>query len=123
MIRRPPRSTRTDTLFPYTTLFRSIVVARRSNVVSTLPLVGVIYEVDGRKAHDIDDMEAQQGIAVSGRSSDCDYYSFNQEEMLNATLNCFSPKSDTSSELANIQGVAGAVPPNVKLLAYVNWTC
>src|SRR3546814_5183925 len=26
MIRRPPRSTRTDTLFPYTTLFRSPVV-------------------------------------------------------------------------------------------------
>src|SRR3546814_15241912 len=31
MIRRPPRSTRTDTLFPYTTLFRSTTdpVARR----------------------------------------------------------------------------------------------
>src|SRR3546814_6290879 len=27
MIRRPPRSTRTDTLFPYTTLFRSPVEA------------------------------------------------------------------------------------------------
>src|SRR3546814_19564594 len=27
MIRRPPRSTRTDTLFPYTTLFRSIAGA------------------------------------------------------------------------------------------------
>src|SRR3546814_10851550 len=26
MIRRPPRSTRTDTLFPYTPLFRSLVV-------------------------------------------------------------------------------------------------
>src|SRR3546814_2852742 len=26
MIRRPPRSTRTDTLFPYTTLFRSVYV-------------------------------------------------------------------------------------------------
>src|SRR3546814_18493966 len=26
MIRRPPRSTRTDTLFPYTTLFRSGIV-------------------------------------------------------------------------------------------------
>src|SRR3546814_14967962 len=25
MLRRPPRSTRTDTLFPYTTLFRSLV--------------------------------------------------------------------------------------------------
>src|SRR3546814_8365129 len=28
MIRRPPRSTRTDTLFPYTTLFRSLVEGR-----------------------------------------------------------------------------------------------
>src|SRR3546814_2693886 len=30
MIRRPPRSTRTDTLFPYTTLFRSITSDSRS---------------------------------------------------------------------------------------------
>src|SRR3546814_5450476 len=29
MIRRPPRSTRTDTLFPYTTLFRSGTAAPR----------------------------------------------------------------------------------------------
>src|SRR3546814_2546506 len=29
MIRRPPRSTRTDTLFPYTTLFRSIAAHYR----------------------------------------------------------------------------------------------
>src|SRR3546814_6270935 len=29
MIRRPPRSTRTDTLFPYTTLFRSVPGSRR----------------------------------------------------------------------------------------------
>src|SRR3546814_5769483 len=28
MIRRPPRSTRTDTLFPYTTLFRSVRAGR-----------------------------------------------------------------------------------------------
>src|SRR3546814_17473438 len=27
MIRRPPKSTRTDTLFPYTTLFRSLIKA------------------------------------------------------------------------------------------------
>src|SRR3546814_3199785 len=30
MIRRPPRSTRTDTLFPYTTLFRSARAFRRN---------------------------------------------------------------------------------------------
>src|SRR3546814_14764690 len=33
MIRRPPRSTRTDTLFPYTTLFRSV----RYPLLSPLP--------------------------------------------------------------------------------------
>src|SRR3546814_4663914 len=37
MIRRPPRSTRTDTLFPYTTLFRSPLDVRRS--VGVAPLV------------------------------------------------------------------------------------
>src|SRR3546814_8692856 len=31
MIRRPPRSTRTDTLFPYTTLFRSQARARKAS--------------------------------------------------------------------------------------------
>src|SRR3546814_4129315 len=30
MIRRPPRSTRTDTLFPYSTLFRSVVGRTRT---------------------------------------------------------------------------------------------
>src|SRR3546814_16993469 len=32
MIRRPPRSTRTDTLFPYTTLFRSLFFLRVEDV-------------------------------------------------------------------------------------------
>src|SRR3546814_4415710 len=36
MIRRPPRSTRTDTLFPYTTLFRS----QASSDVPDLPTLG-----------------------------------------------------------------------------------
>src|SRR3546814_1847703 len=36
MIRRPPRSTRTDTLFPYTTLFRSSLVVWHG---FTLPLL------------------------------------------------------------------------------------
>src|SRR3546814_3397948 len=35
MIRRPPRSTRTDTLFPYTTLFRSHVPASTLNKLLT----------------------------------------------------------------------------------------
>src|SRR3546814_12453047 len=34
MIRRPPRSTRTDTLFPYTTLFRSWSVGLERDAIS-----------------------------------------------------------------------------------------
>src|SRR3546814_8691432 len=39
MIRLPPRSTRTDTLFPYTTLFRSL---RRVRI--PIGVIGIIYE-------------------------------------------------------------------------------
>src|SRR3546814_10662425 len=38
MIRRPPRSTRTDTLFPYTTLFRSIVGVAGAAVIGIVRL-------------------------------------------------------------------------------------
>src|SRR3546814_19684034 len=37
MIRRPPRSTRTDTLFPYTTLFRSAALALGAGRRRSLP--------------------------------------------------------------------------------------
>src|SRR3546814_1139709 len=40
MIRRPPRSTRTDTLFPYTTLFRSLCTG--------LPDIGAYREIGHR---------------------------------------------------------------------------
>src|SRR3546814_344675 len=58
MIRRPPRSTRTDTLFPYTTLFRSpyiwldatYVKARRDHhIVSVAVIVAVGVNTDGRR--------------------------------------------------------------------------
>src|SRR3546814_6228029 len=43
MIRRPPRSTRTDTLFPYTTLFRSRVFENLiENAISFSPANGLI---------------------------------------------------------------------------------
>src|SRR3546814_1936570 len=40
MLRRPPRSTRTDTLFPYTTLFRAIINPRtaRSQLVGGMTM-------------------------------------------------------------------------------------
>src|SRR3546814_6121485 len=41
MILRPPRSTRTDTLFPYTTLFRSIRGKRRLRSTTPIPPLGM----------------------------------------------------------------------------------
>src|SRR3546814_6586498 len=40
MIRRPPRSTRTDTLFPYTTLFRSHLFTAGLDAFSQEPPLG-----------------------------------------------------------------------------------
>src|SRR3546814_1506584 len=45
MIRRPPRSTRTDTLFPYTTLFRSLGADQQPLVVNRDPgVLGDVHE-------------------------------------------------------------------------------
>src|SRR3546814_14126379 len=45
MIRRPPRSTRTDTLFPYTTLFRSIRSTTDFRLVASGPGGGSVAGV------------------------------------------------------------------------------
>src|SRR3546814_15415487 len=45
MIRRPPRSTRTDTLFPYTTLFRSSPVG--ASAAGAVPAAGAGVDATG----------------------------------------------------------------------------
>src|SRR3546814_16538361 len=48
MIRRPPRSTRTDTLFPYTTLFRSLM--NRADLVTPFGFYAELLGAgDGRR--------------------------------------------------------------------------
>src|SRR3546814_20234885 len=51
MLRRPPRSTRTDTLFPYTTLFRSVETLEGSDgLLRQRAGVGAVARVVGRLA-------------------------------------------------------------------------
>src|SRR3546814_19647788 len=50
MIRRPPRSTRTDTLFPYTTLFRSSGLARVDADRILIPIDARARRVSGLNA-------------------------------------------------------------------------
>src|SRR3546814_18501708 len=80
MIRRPPRSTRTDTLFPYTTLFRStgtgvLVMANRNveifdnvfdnNGTANVMIVGYRYEHKDPKYQPL-----SKQIVVRGRSEE-----------------------------------------------------
>src|SRR3546814_3318266 len=64
MIRRPPRSTRTDTLFPYTTLFRSLFAWRRDR---RFLRAGLHFRDEGRRQRRLAGAEAA-GARHSGRS-------------------------------------------------------
>src|SRR3546814_2487331 len=60
MIRRPPRSTRTDTLFPYTTLFRSCPPTE-GQVLLDLGRMDRIVEIDERLAYAVIEPGVTQG--------------------------------------------------------------
>src|SRR3546814_14159188 len=68
MIRRPPRSTRTDTLFPYTTLFRSPVELHlRVDLGIALDLVDVAVEDAAIAVAGIGEVEARRERHVSAQ--------------------------------------------------------
>src|SRR3546814_12341905 len=64
MNRRPPRSTRTDTLFPYTTLFRSLLLLLAQLVGGDIPL-GHLGEVDDEVDHLVlEERRAELGLGL-----------------------------------------------------------
>src|SRR3546814_10992446 len=86
MLRRPPRSTRTDTLFPYTTLFRSVQHHRRRLVDIPILQLAEIAVRDGavRQALDFPEREAarlahflQKPPAISSLLIDCPFIGHN----------------------------------------------
>src|SRR3546814_9199578 len=62
MIRRPPRSTRTDTLFPYTTLFRSIIF-----IIFAAVLIGEEQSVIGMRNKERSSMEGMHNATPAAR--------------------------------------------------------
>src|SRR3546814_4906212 len=66
MIRRPPRSTRTDTLFPYTTLFRSlnILAVRRQSVAQVMAEHWATYGRNYYARHDYEGIAKDRADAL-----------------------------------------------------------
>src|SRR3546814_8330480 len=62
MIRRPPRSTRTDTLFPYTTLFRSAAVPAADDDVTVVGRAAV--DQDHVAGFEVDAVDAGGKLGV-----------------------------------------------------------
>src|SRR3546814_3300430 len=58
MIRRPPRSTRTDTLFPYTTLFRSFMA------LSAMPFVLHLQALHGQPGPLVRDSQVRLFLGI-----------------------------------------------------------
>src|SRR3546814_16067107 len=72
MKRRPPRSTRTDTLFPYTTLFRADVtrVVNRGPVLRDGKVIGAIGRVAFKAPEEVHELSRQ----ISSLRAEVDYY-------------------------------------------------
>src|SRR3546814_1114527 len=103
MIRRPPRSTRTDTLFPYTTLFRSRIDVGEASDGNVLEKHGLAagLRTKGYPYYRV------RGPAVSGRSRNGQ---FRQRQ----AANCWSPFSggrseEHTSELQSLMRISYAV--------------
>src|SRR3546814_11777227 len=99
MIRRPPRSTRTDTLFPYTTLFRSEYRAQVE--VMTEPFKGLALGVF---------------LITVGMSLDLPFIISNWPMLLLATVGVLLLKALVTSGLLRLIRTPGGVSAEVGLL-------
>src|SRR3546814_8041739 len=117
MIRRPPRSTRTDTLFPYTTLFRSVVeTSQRGCFISREPpMITRRSEAEWRGT-----IKDGAGTVALGSGAFSGDYSFasrfengagtNPEELLGAAhAGCYS------MALSMVLSAAGFPPRRIKI--------
>src|SRR3546814_3221728 len=112
MIRRPPRSTRTDTLFPYTTLFRSVVrriearrlgkAARRRHAESGGPGEGEqLQQVVGRKG--IDAEPPRYGGKVAKQRSRSEEHTSELQSLMRISyaVFCLTKKKEIKTNTSN----------------------
>src|SRR3546814_1754801 len=99
MIRRPPRSTRTDTLFPYTTLFRSISVGPQHDLADVAARFDIGLRLASlRETENLIDVRTHP--AVGNRSEE--HTSELQSLMrISYAVFCLKKKTQNSSQIVN----------------------
>src|SRR3546814_6748978 len=118
MIRRPPRSTRTDTLFPYTTLFRSADTGVAAEIVV---IVAAHAAGDGELAHRLDDQFAidaggagrrgggavvEAAVLMLGAGADAESI---EDAVIALILVAFGRSEEHTSELQSLMRISYAV--------------
>src|SRR3546814_3203795 len=114
MIRRPPRSTRTDTLFPYTTLFRSLchrrVVTSPSLAISarnlTLTLGTGAAPVEVLRGIDLDVSEGEV-VALLGPSGRSEEHTSELQSLMRISyaVFCLKTKKPTPHTNTNVEAI------------------
>src|SRR3546814_5830198 len=97
MIRRPPRSTRTDTLFPYTTLFRSRIIGRGQGEEAQRPRSEAVQTVMEALKTVMKTTKRPMGTALS------------LPEIQGSIIFCFVSSEEHTSELQSLMRISYAV--------------
>src|SRR3546814_5969306 len=111
MIRRPPRSTRTDTLFPYTTLFRSLMgchaiemVRRDDPAARRLALDHTRYPSHRLEPPDMGFSEGLRGGRIMAKMRSEEHTSELQSLMrISYAVFCLQKKNNTITQLNETQ--------------------
>src|SRR3546814_8428097 len=100
MIRRPPRSTRTDTLFPYTTLFRSFLAETRRMHPAVCDFISdQVYE--GRLAsHSDTERQSVTGTAWPTAGARSEEHTSELQSLMRISYAVFCLKKKTTRRLA-----------------------
>src|SRR3546814_1341493 len=99
MIRRPPRSTRTDTLFPYTTLFRSARGSRIGRDLERLHLILLSAEIGRQPVDDEredEDGRKRQAIGQDGGSERSEEHTSELQSLMRISYAVFCLKNKTT---------------------------
>src|SRR3546814_16652955 len=112
MIRRPPRSTRTDTLFPYTTLFRSLDMlgSQAALALDALAQAEALHEKRSEARFQQLVRHSSDAVIIAGRDGRIRYQSPSVVRLLDyLTVDLYGPRFDRIVHPAALEHIPGII--------------